>query len=49
MIDLAYKCGYYDQSHFINDFKSLSGLTPNQCFAENEVCSDFFAEDMSSL
>ena len=43
MIDLAYKCGYYDQSHFINDFKSLSGLTPNQCFAENEVCSDFFS------
>ena len=26
--DLALGCGYYDQSHFINEFKSFSGLTP---------------------
>jgi AraC-like DNA-binding protein len=26
--DLALSCGYYDQSHFINEFKSFSGLTP---------------------
>ena len=26
--DLALRCGYYDQSHFINDFKSFSGLSP---------------------
>jgi AraC-like DNA-binding protein len=26
--DLAQHCGYYDQSHLINDFKSFSGLTP---------------------
>ena len=26
--DLALCCGYYDQSHFINDFKSFSGLSP---------------------
>jgi AraC-like DNA-binding protein len=42
MTDLSYESGYFDQSHFINDFKSLSGLTPKQYFAENEVCSDFF-------
>jgi len=39
---LSYRSGYYDQSHFINDFKSLSGLTPKQYFSENEACSDFF-------
>lgn len=26
--------GYYDQSHFIKDFKSMSGLTPAKAFAE---------------
>ena len=42
LLDLSFESGYYDQSHFINDFKSLSGLTPKQYFAENEACSDFF-------
>jgi len=46
MLDLSYECGYYDQSHFINDFKSLSGLTPKQYFAENDPCSDFFEDKM---
>jgi len=26
--DLALGCGYYDQSHFINEFRSFSGLSP---------------------
>jgi AraC-like DNA-binding protein len=42
MTELSYESGYFDQSHFINDFKSLSGLTPKQYFDQNEVCSDFF-------
>jgi len=49
LLDLSYNCGYYDQSHFINDFKSLCGLTPKQYFSENEVCSDFFDYIQSSL
>ncbi len=27
--NVAYDCGFYDQSHFISDFKSFSGFTPN--------------------
>lgn len=27
---IAYESGYYDQAHFINDFKAFSGFTPNQ-------------------
>lgn len=27
---LAYDAGYYDQAHFINDFKQFTGLTPSQ-------------------
>ena len=42
LTELSYESGYFDQSHFINDFKSLSGLTPKQFFTENEACSDFF-------
>lgn len=27
---IAYESGFYDQAHFINDFKAFSGYTPNQ-------------------
>lgn len=30
---VAIECGYYDQSHFISDFKRFSGFTPGQYFA----------------
>lgn len=29
-ISIAYESGYYDQAHFINDFKTFSGFTPTQ-------------------
>lgn len=44
LTELAYSCGYYDQAHFVNDFKSLTGLTPGQCFAECNSESDYFLE-----
>ncbi len=40
--ELAYECGYFDQAHFINEFKTMSGLTPKQFFAEGDSSSDFF-------
>jgi AraC-like DNA-binding protein len=30
---IAYECGYYDQSHFIHDFKVFSGYNPKQYFS----------------
>lgn len=42
MTHLAHESGYYDQSHFINDFKSLTGLTPKKFFADCDSVSDFY-------
>ena len=32
---IAYECGYYDQSHFIHDFKEFSGHHPHHYFSGN--------------
>lgn len=38
LTDLAYRCGYYDQSHFIHDFREFSGFHPGHFFfRENEA------------
>lgn len=36
MSQLAYESGYYDQAHFIHDFKNLTGLTPKTFFSERK-------------
>ncbi len=39
MIDLtsiAYQCGYFDQAHFINDFKRITGHNPTIFIKESE-------------
>lgn len=41
MTELAYKAGYYDQSHFINDIKSFTGNSPKEIFTNN-IVSDYF-------
>jgi AraC-like DNA-binding protein len=32
LTEVAYEFGYTDQSHFIYDFKRISGVTPSQLF-----------------
>jgi AraC-like DNA-binding protein len=32
MTRLGLEAGYFDQSHFIKDFKSFTGVTPEQYF-----------------
>lgn len=37
LADVGLACGYYDQSHFIADFKAFSGLTPRAFMASSGV------------
>lgn len=37
LADVAYEFGYYDQSHFIKEFKEFSGLTPKEFLGENNI------------
>jgi AraC-like DNA-binding protein len=39
---LAYEGEYYDQAHFIKDFKEFTGLTPKQFYADNLKLSALF-------
>ena len=39
---LAYESGYYDQAHFIKDFKEFTGISPKQFFAGNLQLSSLF-------
>ena len=32
LTDLAYRAGYFDQSHFIREFKEFSGISPKEYF-----------------
>lgn len=43
--NVAYEGGFYDQAHFIRDFKDLTGLNPKQYFSENLEMAKFFNLD----
>lgn len=43
LTELAYKCGYYDQAHFTNEFKSFTGYAPKDFFKMCEPHSDYFS------
>lgn len=40
---LAYQCGYYDQSHLINEFRCFSGHTPGEYVSLCLPYSDYFS------
>lgn len=44
LTELAQRAGYFDQSHFIRDFRALSGLTPGKFLRERHPMSGHFIE-----
>lgn len=42
---VAYEGGFYDQAHFIRDFKDITGLNPKQYFSGNVEMTRFFNLD----
>ncbi|MFM2269063.1 MAG: hypothetical protein RL757_2504 [Bacteroidota bacterium] len=42
LTDLAYENDYYDQAHFIKDFKEFTGLTPKEFYGDNLKMSLIF-------
>jgi AraC-like DNA-binding protein len=43
LTSLAYENGYYDQAHFIKDFKEFTGISPKSFFADNLRFAALFA------
>jgi AraC-like DNA-binding protein len=44
LTSIAYDCGYFDQSHFIREFKSFTGLTPSGYSQETSPITGAFTE-----
>ena len=43
-VQIALECGYYDQPHFIKEFKAFAGTEPTAYFHEPTVMSDHFTQ-----
>ena len=43
LTSIAYDCGYFDQSHFIREFKSFTGRTPSDYSPENSPITSAFS------
>ena len=46
LTEIAYKSDYYDQAHFIKDFKEFTGTTPKDFLKDdNMVLSSLFYKE----
>jgi AraC-like DNA-binding protein len=45
LTSLAYENGYYDQAHFIKDFKEFTGISPRLFYVENLKFAALFASE----
>jgi AraC-like DNA-binding protein len=45
MGELAYMCGFYDNSHLVKDFRSMSGCSPTEYLISRNPHSTFFSDN----
>lgn len=45
MAQLAYNCGFYDHSHLVKAFKTMSGCTPTEYVSSRKPHSTFFSNE----
>jgi AraC-like DNA-binding protein len=48
-LDVTYKFGFYDQSHFIKDFQHFLGLSPNQYLSKDRSFDGEFIKAVSNF
>lgn len=44
LTDVAYENNFYDQAHFIKEFKEFTGVSPKDFYSENLKLSHLFSE-----
>ena len=49
LTSLAYENGYYDQAHFIKDFKEFTGIKPKSFYARNLRLAALFSSEEISI
>lgn len=50
LLEICYKLEYYDQPHFINDFKRFSGMPPKKYInVKSQLIDDFTSNEWSSF
>ncbi|WP_320997185.1 helix-turn-helix transcriptional regulator [Bacteroides nordii] len=42
--ELAFRCGYFDASHLVREFKEFTGYTPNEYMHTHDTFSNYFVQ-----
>lgn len=49
LTDITYECGYYDQAHFIKDFRNFGGVSPSEFLKLKARSSDFYNYNLKEI
>jgi len=44
LTDVAHRCGYFDQSHFIRDFRAVTGIPPGRFLCDDGMMARLFID-----